>query len=446
MPEGAHPVPAAWPTRLDPRRLPESTALGLLIYLGLLVWRAPEIVLAGRFWAEEALFFQQARHTDLFTALAAAPLGYLNLPANLAAWLASRVPLELAPRVTVSVALLVQMLPALLLLRGGVPGLRAWWQRWLALLLLLVVPPSQEVWLNSVNAQFHLAIAAALVLVAPAGRGVGAVGRRLVLLLAGLGGVPALFLTPLFWWRTHVEGSGERLGQALVLTLCLLCQGALVIQLLMAGVRGGEIYWTAFPLVVLAKQVMLPLLGSGLTDGWVDALIPLLTMPPTRHWLAPLLWSLLTAFWLLALSATWRSGARGARYLLLASMVMLVLGFWGGADLHRPAVALGHARALFAGRYYYAPNVLVALALLNLAVEGRGGWQRGVVSTILAWVLVVGGLDYVHSRARHGFFFDGPSWSLEVVRHRIQGIDTLAIWPVPWYVRVADPGNVHGAP
>ena len=420
------------------RRRPSlvESAAGLLLYLGLLVWRAPVIVLEGRFWAEEAFFFQYARHADTLDALLAAPLGYLNLPASLAAWLANQVPLELAPRVTVLSALLVQILPAALLLWGLVPGLRRWWQRWLAVALLLVLPPSQEVWLNSVNAQFYLAISAALVLVAPAGQGAGAIVRRGLLLGIGLGGLPALFLTPLFWWRAYAEGSRERLGQALVLSLCGLLQASLVMQVVATGVRAGEVYWTAFPLVVLAKQVALPLLGSAATDRLASVLVPELTAPG-QDWLAALLWSLVAGLWLLGLWAAWRIDSLPARYLLLASIAMVALGFWGGADLNRPAVALGHASATYAGRYYYAPNVLLALALLSLCGASRGFWQRGALLAVLGWMVVLGGLDFIHSASRYRVFFSGPGWSAEVTRWRERGGHTLAIWPESWYVRVA---------
>ncbi len=83
--------------------------------------RMPEIILKGRFWAEEGnIFFRNAWLLPPMRALLNPYGGYLNLAANggtlAARWL---LPLRLAPYLTIGLALVVQLCPLLLLLDAG---------------------------------------------------------------------------------------------------------------------------------------------------------------------------------------------------------------------------------------------------------------------------------------------------------------------------------------
>ena len=91
--------------------------------------------------------------------------GYLNIFATggtlAARWL---VPLGDAPYVTIAIALLVQLVtPAILL------GARDAWLgpplvRLVACLLVVTVPASEEIWLQTLHCQFQLALAAAVIM------------------------------------------------------------------------------------------------------------------------------------------------------------------------------------------------------------------------------------------------------------------------------------------
>ena len=89
--------------------------LGLFLYAFILVVRAPWVLFQGRFWAEEGTFFLPYAWTHSFLDSLIAPhAGYYNLVSNLAGIIATRVPLEVAPRFTVALAFLLQLLPAIL--------------------------------------------------------------------------------------------------------------------------------------------------------------------------------------------------------------------------------------------------------------------------------------------------------------------------------------------
>jgi hypothetical protein len=94
----------------------------MLLVLGfaaLLACRIPG-VLQGRFWAEEGEFFLDALRLPWFAALTTPHTGYLNLVASIAMQLAARLPLEFAPLASCAVALILQTLPAILLVTSRI--------------------------------------------------------------------------------------------------------------------------------------------------------------------------------------------------------------------------------------------------------------------------------------------------------------------------------------
>ena len=117
--------------------------VAVLLLCALLVCaRMPNIVIEGRFWAEEGnVFFHNAWTLPPLRALFTSYAGYLNLATN-AATLAARwlLPLRLAPYLTILVGLLGQLCAPLLLLTARDAWLGPTWRRIVAVLLVLLVP------------------------------------------------------------------------------------------------------------------------------------------------------------------------------------------------------------------------------------------------------------------------------------------------------------------
>ncbi|MBV9538903.1 MAG: hypothetical protein JOY70_08245, partial [Acidisphaera sp.] len=236
-------------------------AMLLALAAALIALRLPDAVLDGRFWAEEgAVYFRNALHDGWAAALFTVHTGYLNLAASTATLLAAHVPLPCAPYVTETVALLLQLCPAALLLTADLPWLRRPVTGLIAVALIVLAPNAAEVWLNSITSQFHLALAAALVLALPVRRGVAGAAVLLLLAFAGLSGPAAAALAPLSALRAALDRSPGRAWQAAVLLLCAAVQAAV---------------WLAYPeparslgidpqtllLAAAVKHLALPLLG-----------------------------------------------------------------------------------------------------------------------------------------------------------------------------------------
>jgi hypothetical protein len=93
-----------------------------LIFGAILAWRAPRLLLAPRFWAEEgSVYFKFAYEHSFLRALFFVywEAGYLYLLVNVVTAIAAHLlPLEYAPFATVYTALVIQLVPFLIILYG----------------------------------------------------------------------------------------------------------------------------------------------------------------------------------------------------------------------------------------------------------------------------------------------------------------------------------------
>jgi len=136
--------------------------VSLFLYIGFLIFRSPEIMLEGRFFAEEGSIYwsysllNSKSNTFLYTPVIA---GYYLLIANLQILLSSFVPIYYAPLVTVWVSMIISLLPSILfflLTEKSLDNNR----RILSSILLLVLPSLNflEVFANSINSQTYLGL------------------------------------------------------------------------------------------------------------------------------------------------------------------------------------------------------------------------------------------------------------------------------------------------
>lgn len=391
--------------------------------------RVPTLLYPGRFWAEQgAVYFHNAYLLPAARFFLTPDLGYYSLYDKVASYAAAHVvPLEWAPSLLAGFAFLAQMLPAVLLLTARVPGLETPGKQVLALAALAFVLPTNEVWLNTITSQFHLCVAAALLLVAPPGGTWPQVGRLAILLVAGLTGGPTLFLLPLFLLRAVRTRDARRAWETAALGVAFAVQGA---ALWSGPGRGIGFHPQLVGPILFAKQIALPITGIDATQAFGEWMLRL--EYPRFGWLN--LVFLLPHLAVLGLLIAYR--AQKEALLLVGAAAVVVLGSFvfdyhsASAEIMKYGV---HAEA--GGRYYYAPNVLLWVAVL--ASPGareplpRGQrMARAAAGLLLALVLLTGAMHYEGTRD-HGWFFRGPDWRVEAARWRA-GERALRIWPEPW--------------
>lgn len=401
----------------------------------LILIRVPALLWPGRFWAEEgSIYFREAYKDPPIAVIMRSNLGYYSLFNKLSCVVAAHaVPISYAPVVTAVFALFVQLLPIASLLFSRLDSMASAMLKVCACFVILLVQPNQEVWLNTINSQFFLCVAAAVVLMSePTGRSSHLI-RIGSLVLAGLTGVISCLLVPFFIVEYARSRTAHRLHEIMALGSACVVQGAIIC--LSQDVRESLPYWNILPFALLAKQWFLPFLGIDATQ-YLCALI-------RQHQLFLVPWIPALALLPHAVSglalAVW--GRRQALLLFIASLSIASISFLKSVEAQNPIWILDHISALGAGRYYYAPNVLLGLALLMTPRSSplRGARWSGLFRlsrlAMVALLLFVGAHDFVTSN-RHSWFFSGPSWQSEVRNWRDGRSEVLHIWPRPWVMEL----------
>ncbi len=324
----------------------------LLFYIAATFIKAPVFFLKPRFWAEEGVvYFMQGRAISLLETLTAMPLGYLSFPANIAGWVSAQLPLYHAPLGGLAVSLAIQLLiPCVVIANRYFDGNRV--KQAAFLLVPLLVFQSFETWLNSINSQFWMILAASLILAAPRATGSlpGTIVNFCVALLAGLSSPGSAFLAPLFAIRAVAERQVKWLVFGLAASV-----GAVIVLALQQSSRG-----VSFPVDVFGVFASFHLLLNNICMRCADAIHPAIAQHGTlRLVLAGLVGSVYIFFWVRA--------DRLGRRLLSASMVLAILSF---ASMLGKEMVLENS-PYFSARYFFAPASLFFGALLVSAFQGR---------------------------------------------------------------------------
>jgi hypothetical protein len=351
----------------------------IAIFAALVLLKIPG-VLAGRLWAEDCLFLQDALRLPWWQALATPHTGYIDLAASAAMLIATHVTdLEHVALASVAIALFVQLCPAVLLVTSGCDWLRPRWAM-LAALLLVLTPP------------------------------IG-VFRLLLLAIAGLTGPGPALAAPLFVGRAYLERSLPRAMQAGVLSVGVLIEIA-VFWTHPVGRRLG-ISPSFLAHIIYVKHLLVPFFGPYVADGLSKMSLleqfPLLPVISSLLALSALAWAVLT------------TRSREVRWLCAMALTMIVLshfGAIGGQDL---------LTVYPGGRYYYAPQVLLGLTLLGLARTGSVIW-RSLATVAVTWLLFVGIKECL---LINPVMAQGPSWRDQVVQWRAQPGRPIIVWPPP---------------
>jgi hypothetical protein len=401
------------------------------LYLLAVFVRSPTIVIHGRFWAEEGtVYFQYALTHAVHEAIFAAQLGYYSLVPNLGAALAAHIlPLESAPLAMTALALLVQCLPVCLILWGSL--FTSVEQRGLALLVVLFGGVSQEVWLNTINSQFHLALTCGLILVSQSRSKGEQLFHRALLLLAGLTGPVSVQLTPLFVARALLERSGKRLVQAAILGGCSLLQISIISSSLEnSASRSFGFGPVIFAQATVVKGFLNPFIGASQL-GDVETFLEGAAFGEWSLILGVFVLLLLLVLILLQLTflvRVWLLSRSDSRWLMVSAAFVWVASFAG---------ALGdkssYVSTISGGRYFFAPLSLGLLAVVYARRAPRVRLlDRSVITIALLWITAIGINEYW----RYSWALGGPSWKSEIRAWKNDPSRLVAIWPSGWSVTI----------
>ncbi len=201
--------------RLDTTHVTKETPFGLRWRTQLLVFciavlavisRRPDALLHPQFFAEDGMFwYADAYNLGWLHALFISHTGYFQTLPRLSAALSLLVPLRWAPLALNLIAIAIQVFPVTLLLSGRLSRLGDLNLRMFMAAVYLALPNSRELDAAITEAQWHMALFAALVVLAvPSRRKVWLAFDVAVMLLCGLTGPFCLVLLPVacaVWWK-----------------------------------------------------------------------------------------------------------------------------------------------------------------------------------------------------------------------------------------------------
>ncbi len=208
---------------------PLAWALALLVLLS----RDPYRLLDAQLWAEDGPLWIYDAYTTGLSSLLTPHTGYLQTFPRLVGFSTDIAPLAWVPTIFAIAGFATQLAPACMMLssrgRALVPNLAA---RLLLVGFYLGVPNSFETFVNITNAQWHVAIIMALImLMVPPRHRAWRVVEYAYLAIGGLSGPFSFILAPLAWWQAWRERDlrGPRGVQAVLLTITALIQAGFVL-------------------------------------------------------------------------------------------------------------------------------------------------------------------------------------------------------------------------
>jgi hypothetical protein len=377
----------------------------LLLVIGIIFARCPELLTSPRFWAEEGeIYFSEAFNSGIWRSLFLQHLGYYNIIPNLAAGLATLVPLEQAPFVTTYIALLIQVLVSAVVIFGNSPYWDTWPKKFLIACGIQLINPF-EVWLTTISAHFWLCIATFFILLEnPYGNErIRRYFHRVILAIAGFSSVVSIFLTPFFIRKAWRDSCRESWIQAGILTTAGAIQAcALVIHLLAheslpAGSRLGDNQFS-LPLFI-DYHIIWPFFDEHITN-WIPIFVGNTVILGLGLFLLYLLFNSL------------KSGKYLTIFLAFSLLVLL-----------STLLSISMASA---PRYAFAPS---AMLLVILVCESSCENNTVTRWLALAFVAVISVSCITGFRSRIFYSPDLPRWQAEVALWRADPGKPLKIWP-----------------
>jgi hypothetical protein len=414
---------------------------GLLLLSVLLMFlRGSLLFLEPRFWAEEgSVYFAHAYRTSFLQNLVTDFFGYYTLVPNLATALATLVPLERAPLVTTCLALVVQLLVCSVVIFGrclcwnSVP-------KKLVIVGAVLTLSSGDVWLNTINSMYWLAIGTFFILLEDSEEqsAPGVMFQRGMLVLAGLSGVVSCFMTPVFMLKAYRSRRREEWIQTGILVSTSLLQLAVLVSsyraanpLLGERFTGSGFQWQK----ILGMHFFLPFFDPEWLqrDGVLNFDLRFLEFSTALAGEDNPLWSrvsvLLTVGLMILLLVTLFMKLRKepmAQEIVASFLLVSILS------------TVSSLRMASAPRYLFAPGIMLLTLLLYAACrEGLPAWWGRTVLLLLGIAILGNGIAYRSKLERYANPA-WPKWRDELRLWRGNSSYEPRIWPLAkeWVVKL----------
>jgi len=412
--------------------------------IGIIVWRAPSLFLEPRLWAEEGtLYFAYAYHfantPEWLNGLINIQLGYFSLWPNIASTVAANLfSLEQVPFVTTALALTVQLMAIAVILWGESKFWQTPIQKTICVLVVIFVPLSGEIWLNTINSQFVFGLIAFLILHSNADvRKPIKWWYRVLLLFSGLTGVVSCFLTPLFILRALAEKSRERAIQMGILVICVSVQAT--IQLLslkdLVSARGAGIEWQTLAAILWTQSIGLTIFGLKNALRFSALIVSADAHGSLEFTLISIIILSVEMMFIIILFICSTPKLSDRMTLIGSYLILIILSILGSLGTDKFEYVLpGYGQ-----RYFYAPNIILMLIVavsiqISTNLSGlKRQWRSILLAMLLASSLCWGVSQYGSTTIAGA---DWPKWQEQVQMWRENPARPIQIWPPGWQMQL----------
>ncbi len=405
----------------------------LLLILVLSFWRSPFIFLNGRFIGEEAThhllfaltnsFFSNLIYYDTYA-------GYYNLIPNLFLEIASKIPLEFSPFITVYGSFFfIILLPYLCLFRDSV-FLDNDYKKIIASFILFLSPPFvSEVWINSLNVQVYLCLITILIFFMDNLNQKQKIFNHILIFFGAFSGIYTCALIPFYLIKSLAKKNKYNFYNLFILLIGNIVQLSLIIN---AKVK------QALDATVLTVDLNLEIFINFFYNVFAKAIFA----RQLTHFIWNKLHFLNNNYFLFFLFIGIFSiiiilfNHRNI-YLFLKRdkiLINLILMF----ILITSIIFVGGLGNYIGGRYAVIPGVLVILILLQLLFSSQKTYLKFIFSILIILSLSTGLYEFRPpvKNVKHQYIkfldcIDCPVWREEVGKWRNDKNYVIGIWPYP---------------
>lgn len=406
-----------------------------LVALSTLYFREPELFHSPRFWAEDgkfffAHFFNHREPVELLKSWE-----YFRIIHNLTAYTTVHtVSVERAPLVFTFVSAVASAIPIAIISFGQSRYWETPAKKLLIIWLYLLIPFSQETWLNLNGTSYTFTFASVLILmsgVTPA----NIWPYRLCIVISGLTGLLSCLFAPIFGVRAWLTKEREHLVLFLILASCAILQLAIVFH--SAFILRDGIHMRVLPAtldtvaLVIWARTLATIVSIDLAQFFVNTFSSAISSPHTYTWSA-----ILYGFILVGILGWYAHRARDQGITLLITCFVLlsvfstVFGIGGKGN-----TAFFHLTNGM--RYFYIPAVIMALVLSSpILLSSRPYSMRRFnwFGYILITLMIHNGVSSY--RAVNVYEESWPNWQEQVSIWRNNSDHLLKIWPRNWLIRL----------
>lgn len=425
-------------------------AVGIfLLSVGVIVFRQPTLFIEPRLWAEEGgRFFSYAFSHSWLQSLLQTQGGYYTLWPNIAATIAANcVPLSHAPLVTTVAAFIVQIIPIAIILWSNSPLWETeniyshFIKKTVAISIIILVPSSDEAWLNTICSQFYFSLISLFILTE--NENLTRLKNwlyRFLLLISGLTGVLSCLLTPLFFIKWFMKREKESLIRFSILATCLAIQMVVAIKFPHTNAVANKsrfvpLDYSLFASIAFTHTISPIFLGFDNTLLISNMLSSVRSSLSIFRYLGNVLLLLEIFFFCFLLSAT--------RY---REYVYYLLGSYLFIFLTSAALSVGdkfdQVYQMANTRYYFIPTAIVMLLLLfNIHFKkDLPSILRSSFITLLLGISLFFSFQEFHQS--NSYFsnineYKSINWKHEISQWEKDNNYTINIWPTGWKMNLA---------